>query len=616
MSRSFLTGLNLNKNELLNARIQNLAIAPGSPATGQIYYNTGDNTLRYWNGTAWLTLAQGGSVEQAIQAAIDALTTSDIEEGTNLYFTDQRAKDAAAVLLTGASQTNISITGDGNGLTITAENGVADSTTDDLDEGTTNLYFTDERAQDAVGNSVGNGLTYNDTTGAISASIGTGLEFNAGVIDVDTDTIATRLYADTKVSDHNNLTSGVHGVTGNVVGDTDAQTITNKTLGSGTVLSATVDANGNTITDLGTPVADTDAATKLYVDTGIQSHSNIISGIHGVTGNIVGTTDTQTLENKALSTGTIFADTIDADGYNIVNLAAPINDGDAANKAYVDNAVAGLTWKPSANLLSVSDVPLTGLTETLIIDGHAALDSADSGYRILLTNQTVDSENGIYVYTDDGTNYVLTRAVDADTYTELDGATIFIQEGTTYGQSAWTQANHYLISFEGQEWVQFSGAAQITAGNGLTKTGNTIDAVGTADRISVTTDSIDIASTYAGQTSITTLGTITSGTWEADTIAVIHGGTGATTAADARANLGATTKYTGTNPELVPVSGAVTWVVAHNMGIRTVVVQVYALDTFEQVEVDVERTNTNEVTLSWVSTSTILADSYQVVVVG
>jgi len=90
------------------------------------------------------------TAEQNAKDYADALTTDDVAEGeVNEYFTDARAKSSAADLLTGASLSNITITGTGAGLTITAENGVADSTTTDLAEGT-NLYFTDERAVDAL----------------------------------------------------------------------------------------------------------------------------------------------------------------------------------------------------------------------------------------------------------------------------------------------------------------------------------------------------------------------------------------------------------------------------------------------------------------------------------
>jgi len=80
------------------------------------------------------------------------LDTDDVAEGSNQYFTDARAKSAAAALLTdiNTTLTNITITGNGGGLTITAENGVADSDTDDLDEGSNNLYFTNERAVSAL----------------------------------------------------------------------------------------------------------------------------------------------------------------------------------------------------------------------------------------------------------------------------------------------------------------------------------------------------------------------------------------------------------------------------------------------------------------------------------
>ena len=227
-----------------------------------------------------------------------------------------------------------------------------------------------------------------------------------------------------------------------------------------------------------------------------------------------------------------FADPTSAvtmNGQLISGLADPASPQDAATKHYVDNAVAGLSWKESVNLLASSNVALTGTTNTLIIDSHDPLVAADSGYRILLTNQTTDSQEGIYVYDDDGSTYTLTRAADADAFDELEGATVFILEGTVYGSTSWVQSNYSLTSFSGQTWVQFNGGETVTAGNGLTKDGVILNVVGTADRISVSADAVDIASTYAGQSSIATVGTITSGTWNGSTIGVAHGGTGATT---------------------------------------------------------------------------------------
>jgi hypothetical protein len=101
-----------------------------------------------------------------------------------------------ASLLTQATKSNITITGDEHGLTITAENGVGDSNTDALAEGSVNKYFTDERAQDAVGNSVGTGLNYTDSTGEIK---------------VDTTVIQARVanVNDTEIGYLDGVTSGI-----------------------------------------------------------------------------------------------------------------------------------------------------------------------------------------------------------------------------------------------------------------------------------------------------------------------------------------------------------------------------------------------------------------------
>jgi len=83
-------------------------------------------------------------------------STDNINEGTvNHYFTPERAQDAVAQAIASGTHSNIIIDYDdaNNRFSFMAENGVADSTTDDLDEGINNLYFTDQRAIDAVGGS-------------------------------------------------------------------------------------------------------------------------------------------------------------------------------------------------------------------------------------------------------------------------------------------------------------------------------------------------------------------------------------------------------------------------------------------------------------------------------
>jgi hypothetical protein len=116
-------------------------------STAQGYANTAETDANGYTDSAISTEVSNRNT--AITNAVNAISTSDIEEGTNKYFTDVRAKIAAANLITTATKTNITITGDENGLVISAENGVADSTTSDLAEGT-RLYFTDARAVSAL----------------------------------------------------------------------------------------------------------------------------------------------------------------------------------------------------------------------------------------------------------------------------------------------------------------------------------------------------------------------------------------------------------------------------------------------------------------------------------
>lgn len=205
----------------------------------------------------------------------------------------------------------------------------------------------------------------------------------------------------------------------------------------------------------------------------------------------------------------------------ITNLATPTADTDAATKAYVDAARSGLDVKGSVRAATTANITLSGAQT---IDGVSVI----AGDRVLVKDQSTGSTNGIYV----AAASTWSRATDADVDAEVHaGMFTFVEEGTANADSGWvlTTNNPIVVGSTALAFAQFSGAGQITAGAGLTKTGNTIDAVGTANRITVNANSIDIASTYVGQTSITTLGTIATGVWNGTTIAVANGGSGATT---------------------------------------------------------------------------------------
>jgi hypothetical protein len=167
----------------------------------------------------------------------EASTTDVVDEGTtNLYYTDQRVKD----VLTGSTQTNISITEVEGDLVITAENGVDDSTTDDLDEGTNNLYYTDERVYTKSKSVIVEG------TGIIVTADD---EAETLTVDVDTTEIATRQYVDS-VAEGLHVHASVDAATDEPLADTISGTVTydNET-GTLTLSSALTTLDAVTLTN-------------------------------------------------------------------------------------------------------------------------------------------------------------------------------------------------------------------------------------------------------------------------------------------------------------------------------------------------------------------------------
>jgi len=278
------------------------------------------------------------------------ITTGDSSTVTNSMLAGSIANDKL-------SNSAITING-----TSTSLGGSRTLGSDDIAEGSTNKYFTDERAQDAIGTVVGNGLDYDDETGAISVDPS---EFALNAVGAPTGNVSLATYK---------------------------------------------------ITGLGAPENSTDAATKGYVD-------SIAEGLHIHEAVVAATT-----ANVALATALENGDTLD-----------------------------GITLA--------------------------------TGNRILVKNQTTQSENGIYVVNASGQP---SRATDFDTAAEVDsGDFVFVYSGTVNGGTGWVQTNRpATIGTDAIVFTQFSGAGTYLGGAGMTLDGNTFN-IGAGTGIQVNADTIE-----------------------------------------------------------------------------------------------------------------------------
>jgi hypothetical protein len=300
----------------------------------------------------------------------------------------------------------------------------------------------------------------------------------------------------------------------------------------------------------------------------------------------------------------------------ITNLATPTTGTDAATKNYVDVAIQGLTQKPTATVATTAALPTntyangtSGVGATLTATANAALTvdgyAVATGDRVLVKDQASAFQNGLYDVTQPGsgaTPFILTRNIDMDTAAEFPGAFIPVEDaGTTNANSLWLCTNTAAptVGTTAITFVQLNKGTDLAAGTGISITGN----------------SVAISGSYVGQTSITTLGTITTGTWTGTSIAVANGGTGSTTAAGARTNLGAVGKYSATIGDGATTAIAITQGTHGLASNGQMTTQCFDASTGVQVYPDVTINNANG-TVTFTFTTAPATNAYRVVIMG
>jgi hypothetical protein len=176
---------------------------------------------------------------------------------------------------------------------------------------------------------------------------------------------------------------------------------------------------------------------------------------------------------------------LDFGGFKGTNAADPTAAQHLATKAYVDALAQGLSPKEAVRVRCSSNVNTASPGASL--DGVAMT----AGDRVLLSNQTTGSQNGIWVW--NGAAVALTRTLDADSEGDLLGASVFVLEGTS-ADTLWTLTTDAPITVGTTTltWTQFNSAGDIVGGNGLTKTGNTLDVNVDGSTLEINADTVRV----------------------------------------------------------------------------------------------------------------------------
>lgn len=527
----FLNSISLNKNEVQDFKVFNLATEPTLTTTDVAYlwYNTSAARMRYWTGTTTRDILDtsstisGAQISGAITGRSGGLTGG--ADGSLVY---QSATNTTSFLSIGSANQVLRVNSSG-----IAPEWVSQSS---LSVGSASTATT---ASNIASGALGS-IPYQALAGStVFLSIGT----NTQVITSNGSIPAWTNQSSLAVGRASNLSLGAAG---SLVYQSAANTTAFLPIASNVILT------GNGTSPSWTPSLSVTVGKAIDIALGsagdllYQSASNDTSflGI-GTAGQVltssgtapqwsnqsslsVGSATTAGSVSNALTAGSYLTSTgtyngsvartfaVDATNANTGNkiVARDINgdfsarnisanritglanvvSGDpsdvATNKGYVDSVAQGLDVKAFCTVASTANITLSS-PGTGLIDGVDPATFTSGTTRILVKNQTTASENGIYIW--NGSGSAMTRSTDADTWDELVGAYTFVSSGTTNASSGWvtTIVAGGTLGTTAVTWTQFSQAGTYSVNRGLAQSGNVFSF---AQNTAYTQDTIPYAS--------------------------------------------------------------------------------------------------------------------------
>lgn len=555
---------------------------PAVPAAGMFRYNTG-GYLEFYDSTTWqqLSYAAGSvsSVSLNDNSATAIYTTSPISGTTGavaatMTLNSQAANKVFAGPTTGSAQPSFrslvtadmpAVTNLAGGLAGNIVYQSAPDTTAFLANGTSGYVLTS--------NGAGNAPSYTQVVSSFSTGT-TGLSVNAATGDL---TLSGTLVVANGGTGLSTITSNgvVFGNGASAAGVTAAgaqyNVLTVDALGVPTfgqvnlAQSAAVSgvlnlANGGTNSNLSGSngsIVYNNGTSLVNSTVGSLNQALLSSGAGAPTWQTVSATVTtdQIIQGNGSGAFTANGATFIGSGsYSGVTLSGTVtNSTDAVTKAYADSLVAGLSWKQAVTASTTAPIVIAAPVSALF-DGV----TVTSGERVLVKNQATQTENGIYIF--NGTLSPMTRTTDTNTGAELQGAAVFVEQGTTLNNTAWIQTTDPVtLGTSNIVWAQFSGQGTYLAGSGLTLSGNTFSANTDASTTYVNgSNQVAVLSSGVLEQVLLSQGTGNTASWGAlplnnsnavtGTLAIGNGGTGLnTTPTDGQLLIGNGTSYSLTS---------------------------------------------------------------------